>query len=63
MMNLLDEQYTKTPFYGVLKMREFLRGKRYVVDKDHVRTLLRRMGLEAVFAKPNLPKPHPGHKV
>jgi len=63
MMNLLDEQYTKTPFYGVLKMTEFLRSKEYVIGKDHVQTLLRRMGLEAVFAKPNLSNPHPEHKV
>lgn len=63
MMNLLDEQHTKTPFYGVLKMREFLRQKKFVVGKEHVRTLLRKMGLCAIFAKPNLSKPHPQHMV
>jgi len=62
-MNLLDEQYTKTPFYGVRKMTEFLRGKEYDVGRDHVRTLLRRMGLEAIFAKPNLSKPRPQHRI
>ena len=63
MMNLLDEQYTKTPFYGVRKMTEFLRGKEYDVGRDHVRTSLRRMGLEAVFAKPNLSKQYPEHRI
>lgn len=63
MMNLLDEQHTKTPFYGVRKMTKFLWSKGYDVGRDHVRTLLRRMGLKAVFAKPNLSKPHPEHTV
>ncbi len=63
MMNLLDEQYTKTPFYGVLRMREYLKSLGYIVGKEHVRTLLRKMGLEAIYTKPNLSKPHPKHKI
>lgn len=63
MMDLLDAQYTETPFYGVNKMTEFLRRQGYAVGRDHVRTLLRKMGLEAVYAKPNLSKPHPEHVV
>jgi len=63
MMNLLDEQYTKAPFYGVLRMREFLRSKGYEVGKEHVRTLLRKMGLEAIYPRMNLSKPIIEHKV
>ena len=63
MMNILDCQFTKTPFYGVLKMTEILRSKQFIVGKDHVRTLLRKMGLKAVYAKPNLSKPHPENKI
>ena len=63
MMNLLDEQYTKTPYYGVLRMTATLRASGWEVGKCHVRTLLRSMGLEAVFAKPNTSKPHPEHKI
>jgi len=63
MMNFLDEQYTKTPFYGVLRMTESLRAAGYQVGKCHVRTLLRKMGLEAVFTKPDLSKPHPQHRI
>lgn len=63
MMNILDDQYTKTPFYGVLRMRETLRANGYKVGKCHVRTLLRTMGLEAVFAKPNMSKSHPEHRI
>ncbi|OQA91333.1 MAG: hypothetical protein BWY26_01041 [Elusimicrobia bacterium ADurb.Bin231] len=63
MMNILDDQYTKTPFYGVLRMRETLRANGYKVGKCHVRTLLRTMGLEAVFAKPSTSKPHSEHRI
>ena len=62
-MGLLDEQYTKTPFYGVRKMTLCMRGMGYTVGKDHVRTLLREMGLTAVFPKPNLSKPHPENRI
>ena len=63
LMNLLDEQYTKTPFYGVRRMREFLQRLGYEVGKDRVRTLLRDMGLMAVYPKPKTSKPHPEHKI
>jgi putative transposase len=63
LMRLLDEQYTKTPFYGVRKMTIYLRKAGYKIGKDHVRTLLRKMGLEAVFPKPNLSRPHPENRI
>ena len=63
LMNLLDQQYTRTPFYGVRNMRQYLQTLGYQVGKDHVRTLLRRMGLAAVFAKPNLSRPKPEYKI
>ena len=61
LMNLLDEQYTKTPFYGVRKMTEYLKECGFTIGKSHTRALLRHMGLMAVYPKPNLSKPHPGH--
>ena len=63
LMNLLDEQYTKTPFYGVRNMTLSMRALGFTVGKDHVRTLLRKMGLTAVFPKPNLSKPHPENRI
>lgn len=62
-MNLLDEQYTKTPFYGVRRMTEYLRQVGYNVGRDHVRTLLRNLGLVAIFARPNFSRPKVGNKV
>jgi len=63
LMNLLDQQYTETPFWGVRNMMRHLRSLGYAVGRDHVRTLLRRMGLAAVVAKRNLSKPAPAHPV
>lgn len=63
MMNLIDRQYTETPFYGARRMAKFLQGEHYQVGREHTGTLMRKMGLEAVFPKPNTSKPHPDHKI
>lgn len=62
-MAVLDQQYTDKPFYGVLKMVVALKDAGIKVGKDHTRTLLRRMGLMAVYPGKNTSKPHPGHKI
>lgn len=62
-MSLLDEQYTKTPFYGVHKMTEWLRILGFTVNPKRVRRLLRLMGLEAIYPKPRLSIPGTGHKI
>jgi putative transposase len=56
-MNLIDEQYTKMPFYGVEKMTEWLRRQGFAVNPKRIRRLMRLMGLEAVYPKPWLSKP------
>jgi len=63
LMRLLDEQYLKTPFFGVLKMTDCLRKLKESVNPKRVRRLLRKMGLFAIFPKPNLSRPAPGHKI
>jgi len=62
-MRLLDEQYTRTPFYGVLKMTAWLRESGHPVNCKRVRRLLRLMGLEAIYQKPRLSIPSPGHQI
>jgi putative transposase len=47
-MRLLDEQYTRTPFYGVRRMTYWLSAQGYRVNVKRVRRLLRQMGLEAI---------------
>jgi putative transposase len=63
LMRLLDEQYTRTPFYGVLRMAAYLRSLGHEVNPKRVRRLLRTMGLEAAYQKPNTSQPNPEHKV
>jgi putative transposase len=63
MMNKLDEQYTRTPFYGVNKMTAHLRGQGYSVGRDRVRGMLRGMGLMAIYRKPRLSRPNPDYQV
>lgn len=62
-MRLLDEQYTRTPCYGVLKMTAYLRSLGHAVNPKRVRRLLRTLGLETVYQKPNTSQPNPEHKV
>ncbi len=64
-MRLLDEQYTRTPFYGVERMTAWLRTQGIEVNSKRVRRLLRTMGLMAIYPKPNLSSPGTGaeHKI
>ena len=57
LMRLLDEQYLKTPFYGVLRMTAWLRRQGHLVNEKRVRRLLRLMGLEAIYPLPHLSQP------
>jgi putative transposase len=54
LMHLLDEQFTRTPFYGVDRMTEYLRRRGHRVNPKRIRRLMRQMGLEAVYPKPRL---------
>ncbi len=62
LMNRIDEQFTKTPFYGVPRMTAWLNHQGYPVNQKRVRRLMRAMGLEAVYPKPRLSQAHPEHK-
>jgi len=63
LMHLIDEEYTKTPFYGSRRMREVLRRKGYLVNRKRIQRLMRLMGIEAIYPKRSISKPHPGHKI
>ncbi len=65
LMRLLDEQYMRTPYYGVPKMTEWLRREGCQVNEKRVRRLMRQMGLEAIYPhnKRNLSKPDKKHKI
>lgn len=61
-MHALDEIYTMYPCYGTRRMVVMLKSQGYHVGRDLVRSLMKIMGIEAIYAKPNLSKRHPGHK-
>jgi putative transposase len=63
LMRELDEQYTRTPYYGVLRMTAWLRREGWEVNPKRVRRLLRVMGLEAIYPKPKLSQPGEGHRI
>jgi putative transposase len=63
LMRLIDEQFTKRPFYGVPRMTASLRAMGYGVNPKRVRRLMRVMGLEAIYPKPRLSANGPDHKV
>jgi putative transposase len=52
LMRMLDEQYTRTPFYGARKMAAWLHTQGYLVERKRVRRLLHVMGLEAIYPQP-----------
>lgn len=62
-MRLLDEQYTRRPFFGVRRMVVSLEKAGHCVNPKRVRRLMRLMGLEAVYPKPRLSQGGPGHKI
>lgn len=63
LMNLLDIQYLKTPFYGSRKMKVYLNNIDYPVNRKRVRRLMILMGLEAIYPKKNMSKRNHEHKV
>jgi len=63
LMDLIDKQFTRMPFYGVPRMTAHLKRLGYPVGPDRVRTLMRRMGLEAIYPRPKTSRKHPEHKI
>ena len=63
LMRLIDELHLKHPFMGSRSIRDQLQDKGHQVGRQHVRTLMKKMGIAAMYRKPRLSKPHPGHKI
>jgi putative transposase len=62
-MRMIDEQYTKRPFYGVPRMTTWLRRQGYQVNHKRVARLMGLMGLEAVHPKPRLSQGSKEHRI
>jgi putative transposase len=63
LMRRMDELYLARPFYGSRRMAAVLRSDGWEVNRKRVRRLMRVMGLEAIYQKPNTSRGHPEHKV
>ena len=63
LLRLIDEQFLETPFYGSRQMTRWLRREGYTVSRKRVRRLMRLLGIQAVFQRPNTSKPHPEHRI
>jgi putative transposase len=61
--HLIDEEYTRHPFYGSRKMVVFLKATGHTVNRKRVQGLMREMGLAGMAPGPNTSRPHPEHKV
>ncbi|MEO6923071.1 MAG: IS3 family transposase [Bryocella sp.] len=63
LMRLLDEEFTRTPFYGSRRMTAWLGTKGFEVNRKRVSRLMAVMGIEAVYPKPRLSQPGEDHKI
>jgi putative transposase len=63
LMRAIDELHLEHPFAGSRMLRDFLLRDGVRVGRRHMRTAMRRMGIEAIYRKPNTSKPAQGHKI
>ncbi|MFV0512970.1 MAG: IS3 family transposase [Jhaorihella sp.] len=63
LMNRIDRLHMEFPFAGSRMLRGLLVQEGFTVGRLHVATLMKRMGIEALYRKPNTSKPAPGHKI
>ena len=63
LMRQIDELHLNYPFAGSRMLRDLLSHQGLEVGRRHLRTLMRRMGIEAIYRRPNTSKPAPGHRI
>jgi putative transposase len=63
LMRRMDELHLEYPFAGSRMLRGLLGQEGHDVGRLHVATLMKKMGIEALYRRPNTSKPAPGHKV
>ena len=63
LMRRIDELHLEYPFAGSRMLKGLLKAQGHEVGRLHVLTLMKRMGIEALYRRPNTSKPAPGHKV
>ena len=63
LMRRIDELHLELPFAGARMLRDLLRAEGVAVGRKHMTTLMRRMGITALYRKPNTSKRAPGHTI
>jgi putative transposase len=63
LMRRIDELHLNYPFAGSRMLRGLLWQQGLEVGRRHIKTLMRKMGIEAIYRKPNTSKPAPGHRI
>src|SRR3977135_3632865 len=63
LMRRLDELHLEFPFAGSRMLRGLVAAEGCKVGRRHVKTLMQRMGIEALYRRPRTTKPEPGHKI
>jgi putative transposase len=63
LMRRIDELHLNYPFAGSRMLRDLLRQQGVEIGRRHVKTLMRRMCIEAIYRKPNTSTPAPGHRI
>ncbi|MBM9606727.1 IS3 family transposase [Desulfopila inferna] len=63
LMRKIDELHLEHPFMGTRMLRDQLNRSGFSVGRKHLGTLMKRMGVEALYRKPGTSKKHPGHKI
>lgn len=62
-MRRIDELHLDYPFAGSRMVRDLLRGESVAIGRERVASMMRRMGIKALYRRPNTSKPAPGHKI
>src|SRR5215211_1538037 len=62
-MRRMDQLHLELPFAGSRMLRDLLNREGIKIGRSHVGTLMKRMGIKALYRKPNTSKPAPGHKI
>jgi putative transposase len=63
LLELIDAEYTRHPFLGSRKLRQYLRSLGHKINRKRVQRLMRILGLAGMAPGPNTSRPHPQHKI
>lgn len=62
-MGRMDALHLNYPFATGRMLRDMLRGEGIEIGREAVRTMMKRMGIQAIYRRPNTSKPTPGHRI